>query len=553
MLLPVESLVLKNATFTVSFTIYCCKFSEAFLKVFFQFIQNKKTSSVGGVNDLNENIIAQGVLVRNLKAQKANKSDIDVAVKVLLALKEDYKVSTSQEWKPNATNAVNEKAIKLVSKECTNLTSDLNEKIILQGDQVRNLKSQKANKLDIDSAVKILLGLKNEFKAASGQDWKPNTSTLAAVKTEVVRDSASIQEKIVLQGEQVRNLKAQKADKGDIDVAVKLLLSLKNDFKIVTGQEWKPNANPSSEALKLSNVMNPNASDLNEKISLQGEQVRNLKAFKANKLDIDAAVKILLSLKVEYKTVTGQDWKQSPTSIIQNKINMDPVTKPATVGVDRLNELTDKINEQGNVVRNLKSQKAAKPEVDSAVKLLLNLKDEFKALSGNDFPIASSRNPAMTAKKTEIASKEKKKPELKKPTNKEVKEDGAKKQTRLGLEAKKEENLPDWYSQVITKGEMIEYYDVSGCYILRHWSFAIWKMMRNWFDAEITKMGVKECYFPMFVSKAALEKEKSHIADFAPEVAWVTKSGESELAEPIAVRPTSETVNNKLYILLLYQ
>ena len=46
----------------------------------------------------------------------------------------------------------------------------------------------------------------------------------------------------------------------------------------------------------------------------------------------------------------------------------------------------------------------------------------------------------------------------------------------------------------------------------------------------------------MFVSKAALEKEKDHIADFSPEVAWVTKSGESELAEPVAIRPTSETV-----------
>ena len=46
----------------------------------------------------------------------------------------------------------------------------------------------------------------------------------------------------------------------------------------------------------------------------------------------------------------------------------------------------------------------------------------------------------------------------------------------------------------------------------------------------------------MFVSKNALEKEKEHVADFAPEVAWVTKSGQSELAEPIAIRPTSETV-----------
>jgi bifunctional glutamyl/prolyl-tRNA synthetase len=69
---------------------------------------------------------------------------------------------------------------------------------------------------------------------------------------------------------------------------------------------------------------------------------------------------------------------------------------------------------------------------------------------------------------------------------------------------------------VITKGEMIEYYDVSGCYILRPWAFAIWKNIKKWFDAQITDMGVKECYFPMFVSKAALEKEKDHIADFAP-------------------------------------
>ena len=50
---------------------------------------------------------------------------------------------------------------------------------------------------------------------------------------------------------------------------------------------------------------------------------------------------------------------------------------------------------------------------------------------------------------------------------------------RLGLEAKKEENFPDWYSQVITKAEMIEYYDVSGCYILRPWSFSIWDKIKG--------------------------------------------------------------------------
>lgn len=114
------------------------------------------------------------------------------------------------------------------------------------------------------------------------------------------------------------------------------------------------------------------------------------------------------------------------------------------------------------------------------------------------------------------------------------------------MEAKKEENLADWYSQVsitlysnsaicyvsqnrlliffscppqvITKAEMIEYYDVSGCYVLRPWAFSIWESIKDFFDKEIKKLGVENCYFPMFVSQAALEKEKSHIADFAPEV-----------------------------------
>ncbi|PIO58503.1 putative proline--tRNA ligase [Teladorsagia circumcincta] len=132
-------------------------------------------------------------------------------------------------------------------------------------------------------------------------------------------------------------------------------------------------------------------------------------------------------------------------------------------------------------------------------------------------------------------------PEKKQEKKQDVKPDG-KKQTKLGIEVSKDENYSEWYSQVITKAEMIEYYDVSGCYVLRPWSYAIWESIQAWFDGGIKKLGVKNCYFPMFVSNAALEREKTHIADFAPEVAWVTRAGSSELAEPIAIRPTSETV-----------
>lgn len=68
------------------------------------------------------------------------------------------------------------------------------------------------------------------------------------------------------------------------------------------------------------------------------------------------------------------------------------------------------------------------------------------------------------------------------------------------------------------QGGTMEYYDVSGCYILRPWSFYIWKCIQAYIDKVIERMGVDQTYFPMFVSKAALEKEKSHISDFAPEV-----------------------------------
>lgn len=100
----------------------------------------------------------------------------------------------------------------------------------------------------------------------------------------------------------------------------------------------------------------------------------------------------------------------------------------------------------------------------------------------------------------------------------QAEESGVKKQTRLGLEAKKEESLSDWYTEVITKGEMIEYYDVSGCYIFRYWSYAIWENIQSFLDKEFKKLGVKNCYFPLFVSRSVLEREKDHIADFAPEV-----------------------------------
>lgn len=119
---------------------------------------------------------------------------------------------------------------------------------------------------------------------------------------------------------------------------------------------------------------------------------------------------------------------------------------------------------------------------------------------------------------------------------------GKKKMNRDGLEVGKEEDFGAWYSSLIVKSEMIDFYDISGCYILRPWSFALWDAIRDYFDPKIRALGVRNAYFPLFVSRKRLETEEDHIEGFAAEVAWVTKSGQSELEEHIAVRPTSETI-----------
>ncbi|KAH3683213.1 hypothetical protein WICPIJ_005826 [Wickerhamomyces pijperi] len=118
---------------------------------------------------------------------------------------------------------------------------------------------------------------------------------------------------------------------------------------------------------------------------------------------------------------------------------------------------------------------------------------------------------------------------------------------KIGITIDKNLDFPGWYQQILTKGEMLEYYDVSGCYIMRPGSYAVWEEIQDYFNGAIKKMGVKNAYFPMFVSQRVLEKEKDHIEGFAPEVAWVTKAGSSDLEEHIAIRPTSETVMYPYY------
>uniref|UniRef100_A0A8B9HYL2 Bifunctional glutamate/proline--tRNA ligase n=1 Tax=Astyanax mexicanus TaxID=7994 RepID=A0A8B9HYL2_ASTMX len=544
----------------------------------------------GDASVLFSSIVAQGDLVRQLKTDKAPKEQVDTAVKQLLALKVEFKKLTGQEYKPGmappTSSPVQESPAPSPSPSSSSCPFT---RVAEQGEVVRKLKAEKAPKDQIDEAVKLLLALKAEFKQLTGQDYKPGMAAPSGPPAQPApkqpapssnTSSTDLHGRVAEQGEVVRKLKGEKASKDQIDAAVKQLLALKAEYKQVTGQEYKPGAPPASaasappakvqsapEPIKTSSPDNATA-DIYQRVSQQGDLVRKLKTDKAPKDQVDAAVKQLLALKAEYKQKTGQEYKPGVAPSAAPAPVQASSAPPQSCSSPQAQALYAQVAQQGEQVRLLKSQKAPKEQVDTAVKTLLELKGQYRALTGEEYkPVTTPAAPGHTGsedksrKERENASEKQgggggRKQQKGGEKSQQGQESGAagagdgqgpKKQTRLGLEAKKEDNLADWYSQVITKSEMIEYYDVSGCYVLRPWAFSIWESIKDFFDKEIKKLGVENCYFPMFVSQAALEKEKSHIADFAPEVAWVTRSGKTELAEPIAVRPTSETVMYPAY------
>lgn len=294
--------------------------------------------------DINAEIIKQGEIVRNLKAQKAPKDQIDPAVKILLSLKADYKNLTNTEWKPGCVPPTNATAV--------SDTSDLNAKISAQGDKVRKLKSEKAEKSLVDAEVKILLALKQEYKQKFGKDWVAGAPTPTPVKAD--SGDCDLNGKITAQGEKVRKLKAEKADKSVIDAEVKVLLALKQEFKQKFGKDWTPGSVPAKPVQNSSS--NKSESELLDLIAKQGDLVRKLKGEKAPKTDIDREVKVLLSLKEDFKKVTGKDWKPNMKPEVPN-ISVSDAGGDSSSSKD---VLVAKVTEQGNIVRDLKAKKASK-------------------------------------------------------------------------------------------------------------------------------------------------------------------------------------------------
>lgn len=99
-----------------------------------------------------------------------------------------------------------------------------------------------------------------------------------------------------------------------------------------------------------------------------------------------------------------------------------------------------------------------------------------------------------------------------------------------------------WYTDVVKKTELVDYSSVKGCMVIRPYGYAIWENMQADLDRRFKETGHENVYMPMLIPESLLQREKDHVAGFAPEVAWVTQGGGETLAERLCIRPTSEVL-----------
>jgi prolyl-tRNA synthetase len=109
------------------------------------------------------------------------------------------------------------------------------------------------------------------------------------------------------------------------------------------------------------------------------------------------------------------------------------------------------------------------------------------------------------------------------------------------------EDFNEWYNQLVLKAELADYAPVRGCMVVRPYGWALWENIQQALDSRFKATGHVNAGFPMLIPLSFFEREKEHVEGFAPELAVVTHGGGEELAEPLAVRPTSETIIGHMY------
>ena len=117
----------------------------------------------------------------------------------------------------------------------------------------------------------------------------------------------------------------------------------------------------------------------------------------------------------------------------------------------------------------------------------------------------------------------------------------------VGISVSKKNDFSEWYTQVVLKAKLADYAPVKGLIVLRPDGYSIWESLKDTFDKKFSQNGIRNGFLPVLIPESLLGKEKKHFAGFNPEVFWVTHSGENEVGDRLALRPTSETLAYTLY------
>ena len=112
----------------------------------------------------------------------------------------------------------------------------------------------------------------------------------------------------------------------------------------------------------------------------------------------------------------------------------------------------------------------------------------------------------------------------------------------MPLEHKKNADFAEWYLEAVQKAQLMDYAPTQGCMVFRPDSYFVWERIQAYLDPLFKADGVRNAYFPIFIPESFLKQESAHFEGFIPEVAWVTRGGNAELGERLALRPTSEAI-----------
>jgi prolyl-tRNA synthetase len=104
------------------------------------------------------------------------------------------------------------------------------------------------------------------------------------------------------------------------------------------------------------------------------------------------------------------------------------------------------------------------------------------------------------------------------------------------------EDFSEWYNQLVLRAQLADYAPVRGCMVVRPYGWALWENIQAGLDRRFKATGHQNVAFPLLIPRSFIDKEKHHVEGFSPELAVVTIGGGEELAEPLVIRPTSETI-----------